>query len=139
MIDTAPNDQVSDILRKIPNGTCHDKRDVHVTFERGVLRRSDEVKPCGISDGSSVQVTSKIRGGGKHEEKKSKPEKKQVAGQESVSGVGAASSEREKDSVIQLVENDDAHRQVVAYLQKETTEQKMQCWTSTFRSGRMNI
>ena len=37
-------------------------------------------------------------------DKKSKAEKKQVAGQESVSGVGPAIAERKKDNVIQVME-----------------------------------
>ena len=57
--------QLSDIMGKIPNSACYSKRDVYVTFEGRVLRRSDEVKACGMSDGSTLQVVSKIRGGRK--------------------------------------------------------------------------
>ena len=44
MIDATPSDEVSNIMRKIPNSACCNKRDVHVTFEGRVLKRIDEVK-----------------------------------------------------------------------------------------------
>ena len=55
MTDAAPSDKVSK-MRKIPSSACCSKRDVYVTLEGRVLRRSD---------GSIVQVTSRTRGGGK--------------------------------------------------------------------------
>ena len=54
------------------------KRDVSMTCEGRVIRRSDDLKNCGISDGSTVQVMSRMRGGGKHKNKKSKTEKEQT-------------------------------------------------------------
>ena len=44
-----------------------------------VLRKSDALRSCGVRDGSTVQVMNRLRGGGKHKDKKSKEEKKQVA------------------------------------------------------------
>ena len=87
MTDATPSDKVSDITRKIP----------YVTFEGRVLRRSDYVKTFGTSDGSTLQVPSEFRGGGQRKEKKSKAEKKQVTGQESVSDNGSAILECERD------------------------------------------
>ena len=43
-----------------------------------MLRGGEEF--CGVKDGSAVQVASRVRGGGKHKDKKSKAEKKQAAG-----------------------------------------------------------
>ena len=94
------------------------------------------MKASGISDGSTLQVMSKFRGGGKRKEKMSKAEKKQVTGQESVSGMGPATSDRKKDNVIQLMEEDDAHWKMVAYLSEGNdaeVEQKMQCCMTTFQ------
>ena len=71
----------------------------------------------GISDGSILQVTSKLRGGGKHKEKRAK-----------WSGVGPAMPESEKDNGIKLTEEND-HREIVACLSEgsdDEVEQKMQ-------------
>ena len=43
-----------------------------------VRRRSDELRSCGVVDGSTVQVVSRMRGGGRYKDKKSKAEKKQA-------------------------------------------------------------
>ena len=45
-----------------------------------MLRSGEELRSCGVKDGSAVQVASRVRGGGKHKDKKSKAEKKQAAG-----------------------------------------------------------
>ena len=39
--------------------------------EGKVLRGSDKLRNCGISDGSTVQMTNQLRGGGVHRNKKS--------------------------------------------------------------------
>ena len=95
-----------------------------------MIRRSDDFKNCGIGDGSTVQVMSRMRGGGKHKDKKSKAEKKQVTGQESVSDKGLAILESEKDKVIQQVEESEEYRNIVACVSEGNdiqVEQKMQC------------
>ena len=48
---------------------------MYVTCEEKVLRKSDELKSCGLSHVSTVQITSKMRGGGKHRDKQGKVEK----------------------------------------------------------------
>ena len=41
------------------------KRDVYMTVVKNkVIRRSDDLMNCGISDGSTVRVVSRMRGGG---------------------------------------------------------------------------
>ena len=54
----------------------------HVRDARGksAEKRGEELRSCGVKDGSAVQVASRVRGGGKHKDKKSKTEKKQAAG-----------------------------------------------------------
>ena len=47
-----------------------------------VLRRNEKLKSCGVTDGCTIQVTSRMRGGGKHKDKKSKSEKKQTTNPE---------------------------------------------------------
>ena len=41
--------------------------------------RSEKLKSCEVTDGCTIQVMSRMRGGGKHKDKKSKVEKKQTA------------------------------------------------------------
>ena len=50
--------------------------------EGKVLRRGEELRRCGVSEGNVVQVVSRMRGGGRHKDKKSKAEKKQAASRE---------------------------------------------------------
>ena len=66
------NDKVDDILKKI----LISNQDVYVTSGGRILRRSDKLKSCEVRDGSTVEVTSRRRGGGKHKDKKSKAEKR---------------------------------------------------------------
>ena len=68
-------DKVDDIVKKIQISD----RDVYVTSGGRILRRSDKLESCEVRDGSTIQVTSRMRGGGKHKDKKNKVEKKQVA------------------------------------------------------------
>ena len=50
--------------------------DVHVTMHGKVLRRNEKLKSCGVTDGCTIQVTSRMRGGGRHKGKSSKSEKR---------------------------------------------------------------
>ena len=69
------SDKVDDIVKKIPISD----QDVYVTSGGRILRRSDKLESCEVRDGSTIQVTSRLRGGGKHKDKKSKVEKKQAS------------------------------------------------------------
>ena len=65
-----------DKVQKILNTVSGSERDVYVTSGGRILRGSDKLKSFGVRDGSTVEVTSRMRGGGgKHREKKSKIEK----------------------------------------------------------------
>ena len=66
------SDKVDDIVKKIPISD----RDVYVTSGGRTLRRSDKLESCEVRDGSTVEVTSRMRGGGRHKEKRNKAEKK---------------------------------------------------------------
>ena len=77
-METEMNDKVDDILKKIPISD----QDVYVTSVGRILRRSDKLKSCEVRDGSTVEVTSRMRGGGRHKDKKSKSEKKQTTNPE---------------------------------------------------------
>ena len=68
------DDKVEDMLKQIQKD-----EDVYVTMHGKVLKRSEKLKSCEVTDGCTIQVTSRMRGGGKHKDKKSKAEKKQAA------------------------------------------------------------
>ena len=59
-------DQVQDVSSKLK----HETGDTYLTFEGTELRGRDELKGCGSRDGCTVQITSKLRGGGVHKSKK---------------------------------------------------------------------
>ena len=69
------SDKVDDIVKKIPISD----QDVYVTSEGRVLRGGDELRKCGVRDGCTVEVMRRLRGGGRHKDKKNKVEKQQVA------------------------------------------------------------
>ena len=71
-MEVSPEDKVQKILNTVSGSD----RDVYVTSGGRILRGSDKQKSFGVRDGSTVEVTSRMRGGGgKHREKKSKTEK----------------------------------------------------------------
>ena len=71
-MEVSPEDKVQKILNTVSGS----ERDVYVTSGGRILRGSDKLKSFGVRDGSTVEVTSRMRGGGgKHREKKSKIEK----------------------------------------------------------------
>ena len=68
------DDEVEDVMRRIQKDEY-----AYVTTQGKVLKTSEKLKSCGVTNGCTIQVTSRMRGGGKHKDKKSKGEKKQVA------------------------------------------------------------
>ena len=74
-MEMAMSDKVNDIVKRIPISTCCNKCEVYATCEgKEVLNMNEELRSCGVRDGSTVQTTSKMRGGGKHRDKQSKVE-----------------------------------------------------------------
>ena len=68
------DDKVEDVIRRIQND-----EDVYVTMHGRVLRRDEKLKSCEVTDGCTIQVTNRLRGGGKHKDKRSKVEKRPAA------------------------------------------------------------
>ena len=64
------DDKVEDVSRRIQKN-----EDAHVTMQGKVLRGNEKLNSCGVTDGCTIQVTSRMRGGGKHKDKISKGEK----------------------------------------------------------------
>ena len=109
------SDKVDDIVKKIPISD----QDVCVTSGGRILRRSDKLESCEVRDGSTIQVTSRMRGGGKHKDKKNKVEKKQVM--------------RQKEPVIWMLEETDEYRKIVEDVSGGSdvdVERKMRHWAS---------
>ena len=75
-MELALSDKMNDIVKRIPTSACCNKCDVLVTCEGKVLERNEELRSCGVSDGCTVQVVNRMRGGGKHRNKKNKVEPK---------------------------------------------------------------
>ena len=65
-MEVSPEDKVQKILNTVSGSD----RDVYVTSGGRILRGSDKLKSCGVRDRSTVQVMSRMRGGGEHKDKK---------------------------------------------------------------------
>ena len=116
-----------DIVKKIPISD----QDVYVTSGGRILRRSDKLESCEVRDGSTIQVTSRMRGGGMHKDKKSKVEKKQVMRQELLKNEGPAILESEKEAVIRMLEETEEYRKIVEDVSGGSNvdvERKMRHW-----------
>ena len=96
------NDKVDDIVKKIPISA----QDVYVTSGGRILKGSDTLESCEVRDGSIVEVTSRMRGGGKHKDKKSKSEKKQVTNPEKQEQKLEEEPKRNKGPAIQECDRD---------------------------------
>ena len=56
------SDRVDDIVKRTPISD----QDVYVTSGGRTLRRSDKLESCEVRDGSTVEITNRMRGGGRH-------------------------------------------------------------------------
>ena len=65
------DDKVEDVMRRIQNG-----EDMYVTVQGRVMKRSEKLKSCGVTDGCTIQVMSKLRGGGRNKSKMTGERKK---------------------------------------------------------------
>ena len=105
--------KIEDVIRQVQKG-----EDVYVTMQGKVLRRNEKLKSCGVTDGCMIQVTSRMRGGGKHKDKKSKaekqaasvktPEQKFTDGKEGDRGPGT--QECDLDAAIRMIEENEDGR-----------------------------
>ena len=74
-------DKVEDVMRQVQKD-----EDVYVTMHGRVLRRKEKMNSCGVTDGCMIQVTSRLRGGGKHKDKKGQKERKRATTETQRSG-----------------------------------------------------
>ena len=126
------SDRVDDIVKRTPISD----QDVYVTSGGRTLRRSDKLESCEVRDGSTVEITSRTRGGGRHKDKKSKVEKKQGMKQEPLKNEGPAILESEKEAVIRMLEETEEYRKIVDDVSGGSDvhmEWKMRYWASKLR------
>ena len=125
------DDKVEDVLRQVQND-----EDVYVTMHGRMLKKGEKLKSCGVTDGCTIQVTSRMRGGGRHKDKKSRVENKQAKSQEPVRNEGPAILESEKEAVIQMLEETEEYRKIVEEVSGGSdvdVEWKMRYWASKLR------
>ena len=126
------SDRVDDIVKRTPISD----QDVYVTSGGRTLRRSDKIESCEVRDGSTVEITSRMRGGGRHKDKKNKVEKKQGMKQEPLKNEGPAILESEKEAVIRMLEETEEYRKIVDDVSGGSDvdmEWKMRYWASKLR------
>ena len=64
-MDVALSDKVSDVVTQIPNGVCGSESDVCGTSGGRGPGRGEGLRCCRVSDGSTVQVMSRMLGEGR--------------------------------------------------------------------------
>ena len=89
------DDKVEDVVRRIQND-----EDAYVTMQGKVLKRHEKLKSCGVTDGCMIQVTSSLRGGGKHKDKKGQKERKRAAKPQGPEQKSEEEPRRDKDLVV---------------------------------------
>ena len=87
-----------------------------MTMGGRVLRRSEELRSCGVSDGCTIQLTNRMRRGGRHKDKKSKVDKKAT--------ISSKRSEQLQVQVIQECDKDAVIRKLEGY--RESKAEKNQ-------------
>ena len=128
------DDKVEDVMRRIQKD-----EDVYVTMHGRVLKRSERLKSCEVTDGCTIQVMSRLRGGGKHKDKKSNAEKKQVMSQKAASNEGPAILESEKEAIIRMWEENEGNRTFVQGISEGSDvemEQTLQIYWAAGREAR---
>ena len=134
------DDKVDDVIRRIPNG-----EDMYVTMHGRVLKRTEKLKSCEVTDGCTIQVTSRLRGGGKQKDKKSRDEKRQVAGtqkteqkfeEEAKNDEGPLVQKSDKEAMIRMMEENEASRKLIESMSEGSEvemEEKMRFCLTQFQ------
>ena len=126
------DDRVEDVMRRIQND-----EDAYVTLHGKVLRRDEKLKSCEVTDGCTIQVTSRLRGGGKHKDKRSKADTKQGMEESGKKDqqVGSMSdkcqemTKDQKDALIQTIERNEGYRKLITTISEaENWEHEIQCF-----------
>ena len=98
--------KVEDVMRQVQKD-----EDVYVTMHGRVLGRNEMLKSCGVTDGCTIQVTSRMRGGGKHKDKKGQKERKRGT---KPKGPEQKSEEEENRKVmVRMLEENEDNRKMI--------------------------
>ena len=128
-MEMALSDKVNDIVERTPTSAWCNKCDVHVTCEGKVLKRNEELRSCGVSDGCTVQVIDRMRGGGKHTNKKNKAEKTTTASQQGQEPERGQQEHNEEKIIQNLLSCEDAQNEVIRrFEENEETERLSRDW-----------
>ena len=131
--------KIEDVIRQVQKG-----EDVYVTMQGKVLRRNEKLKSCGVTDGCTIQVTSRMRRGGRHKDKRSKTDTKRgmdESGQkdqqvESLIDKCQEVTQAQKDKMIRLFEENDAYRRMITMISEvEDEEHEIHCFRKQLQSG----
>ena len=123
------SDRVDDIVKRTPISD----QDVYVTSDGRMLRRSDKLESCEVRDGSTVEITSRMRGGEGQEEQSGEETRHEAGATEKL---GPAILESEKEAVIQMLEETEEYRKIVDDVSGGSDvdmEWKMRYWASKLR------
>ena len=113
------DDRVEDVMRRIQND-----EDAYVTMHGRVLKKGERLKSCGVTDGCTVQVTSRLRGGGKHKDKKGQKERKRTAKPQGPEQ--KVVQECDRDAAIRIIEEyEESRKKMVRMLEENEDNQKM--------------
>ena len=119
------NDKVEDVLRQVQND-----EDVYVTMHGRMLKRSERLRSYGVTDGCTIQVTSRMRGGGRH---KGQKERKRAAKQKGPEQKSEEEPKRDKgpmiqdcdrDTVVQIIEESEEDRKVMVWMLEENEDNR---------------
>ena len=122
--------------------------DVYVTMHGRALRRNEKLKSCGVTDECTIQVTSRVRGGGRHRDKRNKAENKRGRGEngqedqqvELVGGGCPEMTQSQKDVVIQMLEGNEGYRENIKMISETGDEEHgMQCFKLGFNEETMKV
>ena len=126
------DDKVEDVMRRIQND-----EDAYVTLHGRALKRRDKLKSCEVTDGCTIQVTSRVRGGGRHKNKRRMTETKRNVDESGKKDqqVGSMSdkcqemTKDQKDALIQTIERNERYRRLIATISEaQDWEYKIQCF-----------
>ena len=113
------DDKIEGVLRRIQKD-----EDVYVTMHGRVLKRSERLKSFEVTDGCTIQVTDRLRGGGKHKDKRSRAETRRgmdTSGQKDQQ-VGLSvdkcqeMTQAQKDVVVQPLEADETYQRMITMI-----------------------
>ena len=101
-----------------------------------ILRRSEKLESCEVRDGSTIQVMSRMRGGGKHKDEKSKVEREasRKRTDEEEGDRGPAILENEKEAIIRMWEENEVSRKLMDVI-PEGSEVEMEQALQSYRTA----